>query len=99
MVKGETEAPAQGRKPSATATPSTLDKRASPRLHQLDGFAAPRSVQEWFWRRSNDLRTLGGPGAGGLVGRLGVPRPERRHRSSPTPRRMQRFINGFLMDC
>ena len=35
MVKVETEAPALGRKPSATATPSTLDKRASPRLYRL----------------------------------------------------------------
>ena len=33
MVKVETEAPALGRKPSATATPSTLDKRTSPRLY------------------------------------------------------------------
>ena len=31
----ETEAPALWRKPSATATPSTLDKRASPRLYCL----------------------------------------------------------------
>ena len=37
MVKVETEAPALGRKPSATATPSTLDKRASPRLYRFDG--------------------------------------------------------------
>ena len=66
MVKGETEAPAQGRKPAATATSSTLDKCASPRLYQLDGFADPRSVQAGFWRRSNVFRTLGGPGAEGL---------------------------------
>ena len=37
MVKVETEAPALGRKPSATATPSTLDKRASPRLYRFEG--------------------------------------------------------------
>ena len=33
VVKVETETPALGRKPSATAIPSTLDKRASPRLY------------------------------------------------------------------
>ena len=33
MVKVETEAPALWRKPPETATPSTLDKRASPRLY------------------------------------------------------------------
>ena len=33
MVNVETEASALGRKPSATATPSTLDKRAAPRLY------------------------------------------------------------------
>ena len=36
MVKVETEASAPGRKPSATATPSTLDERASPRLYWRD---------------------------------------------------------------
>ena len=36
MVQVETEAPAEGRKPSATATPSTLDKRASPRLYRFE---------------------------------------------------------------
>ena len=35
VVQVETEAPAEGRKPSATATPSTLDKRASPRLYRI----------------------------------------------------------------
>ena len=35
MVKVETEAPALWRKPPETATPSTLDKRASPRLYWL----------------------------------------------------------------
>lgn len=33
MVKAETEAPVLWRQPSATATPSTPDKRASPRLY------------------------------------------------------------------
>ena len=33
VIKVETEAPALGRNPSATATPSTLDKRAVPRLY------------------------------------------------------------------
>ena len=33
MIKVETEAPALGRNSSATATPSTLDKRAAPRLY------------------------------------------------------------------
>ena len=37
MVKVETEAPAPGRKPSATATPSALDKRVSPRLDRFNG--------------------------------------------------------------
>ena len=35
MVKVETEAPALWRKPPETANPSTLDKRASPRLYRL----------------------------------------------------------------
>ena len=35
MVKVETEAPALWRKPPETATPSTLDKRTSPRLYYL----------------------------------------------------------------
>ena len=35
MVKVENEAPARWRKPPETATPSTLDKRASPRLYWL----------------------------------------------------------------
>ena len=34
MVKVETEAPALWRKPPETANPSTLDKRASPRLYR-----------------------------------------------------------------
>ena len=34
MVKVETEAPALWRKPPETANPSTLDKRASPRLYK-----------------------------------------------------------------
>ena len=42
MVKVKTEAPALRRKPSATATPSTLDKRASPRLYESDYTVANR---------------------------------------------------------
>ena len=35
VVKVENEAPARWRKPPETATPSTLDKRASPRLYRF----------------------------------------------------------------
>ena len=35
MVKVENEAPARSRKPQETATPTTLDKRASPRLYRF----------------------------------------------------------------
>ena len=43
MVKVETEAPASRRKPSATATPSTLDKRTSPRLYNRIRFRVRRA--------------------------------------------------------
>ena len=85
MVKVETEAPALWRKPPETANPSTLDKRASPRLYWLawrdkefQGFLA-RGCGWWLrgvpfdGMRSESLgRCEQGVGLGPL--RLGAPR-------------------------
>ena len=62
MVKVETEAPAPGRKPSATATPSTLDKRASPRLYRLE---APVRTRAAGHRAPSCASSAPAAGAGG----------------------------------
>ena len=56
-VVKETEAPALWRKPPETATPSTLDKRASPRLYWLD----------WRDKDFKDLRLVGAGADCGFV--------------------------------
>lgn len=50
MVKVETEAPALWRKPSETATPSTLDKCAFHRLYSFRACLPPAGCDTLAWR-------------------------------------------------
>ena len=81
MVKAETEAPALWRKPPETANPSTLDKRASPRLYRFWEAAVqhtgPRDARPWTKQVPAGSRraTAQRPRRRGGSGRVGVGRP------------------------
>ena len=97
MVKVESEAPARWRMPPETATPSTLDKRASPRLYTLvwrdkdfDGFWLASAEGEGL-HCDRGGRQHPGRGAGSRpLGRTGTSGGET---AFPPPARSERIGN------